>query len=444
MKLTNQIEDKSLLVKSVERTKLDEIRDDKLNEKRKKIPDDSGQSLALLISQLPPETRELIEKFALLSAQQNAIVEKSNSAQDSAKGSAIPSQRADSSSSSMLNHGASGVSKDLPPQQAAHSIDKLNSLKSARDDKTSPDLDAMMLAAVPTIVAPQQPVAIDAAPSEDEESAKLEVGKRSKGGNDHDDIKNDSDAQTAPVKHVNEQQHLATAQGDKAFANTPAQPIPVPQQQITTPSSNTTQGQQIASRLSSVTQNAHQINRVQDSYNRMSAADISKLSEKSKSADSAHEVSSVDNNKIASDEHHKFKKEEVSDSAQLPQMTVPMPNLQDLVVGQLQQQSAPPSTSKRTAEQEKTFLGGQDKAGSVEGIRYNLNSWGQNQSVQIVGSNQTGYTLRPSDEHVQQVLEQHKDDTLSISIENAPDASGTRSDIDELSIKSVSGNESSR
>jgi len=78
----------------------------------------------------------------------------------------------------------------------------------------------------------------------------------------------------------------------------------------------------------------------------------------------------------------------------------------------------------------------------VEGIKFNLNSLGQDKSVQITGSNKSGYTLRPSDEQVQNILRKHKDESLSVSIENAPGVTSADDDIAQLRIEALSGRDS--
>jgi hypothetical protein len=66
------------------------------------------------------------------------------------------------------------------------------------------------------------------------------------------------------------------------------------------------------------------------------------------------------------------------------------------------------SSSKRPAQRATPA----HQANAPEGVKYNLRSWGENKSVEILGSAQKGYTLHASDREVEQALVDHMDGAL--------------------------------
>jgi hypothetical protein len=80
---------------------------------------------------------------------------------------------------------------------------------------------------------------------------------------------------------------------------------------------------------------------------------------------------------------------------------------------------APPfaSNAQQHIDQMNAKLAEQNNS-KPEGIKFNFDSWGNGQSVQITGTTQKGYTLQGSDAQVQQILLQHVDDSLSISLDS--------------------------
>jgi len=161
--------------------------------------------------------------------------------------------------------------------------------------------------------------------------------------------------------------------------------------------------------------------------------------------DAGYEDYSVSKNGAGPDNlNHRSKSEveETADAAQPLQTVFAPTTLQDAAFSQFSKQAQNPSSFQRSAAQEKAHLAALNATGSVEGIKFNLNSLGQDKSVQITGSNKSGYTLRPSDEQVQNILRKHKDESLSVSIENAPGVTSADDDIAQLRIEALSGRDS--
>ncbi|CAM5999576.1 unnamed protein product [Sphagnum balticum] len=112
----------------------------------------------------------------------------------------------------------------------------------------------------------------------------------------------------------------------------------------------------------------------------------------------------------------------------------------DLPIGVISEQANTAHLPRQRANQGQGTSSGHNDVASIEGIKFSLDSLGQEKSVQIIGTNQTGFTLRPSDEQVHGLLKNNADGSLPISIEDVPGAADTRSDTAKLSIKAVSGN----
>jgi len=75
------------------------------------------------------------------------------------------------------------------------------------------------------------------------------------------------------------------------------------------------------------------------------------------------------------------------------------------------------SSAQRNADVMNAIIAEQ-KNTKPEGINYKLDSWGGDQSVQVTGSSQNGYTVQGSDAQVQQVLRKHADASLAVSLES--------------------------
>ena len=59
------------------------------------------------------------------------------------------------------------------------------------------------------------------------------------------------------------------------------------------------------------------------------------------------------------------------------------------------------------------------KEKTAEGMKYNFTSWGNNQSINIAGTAKDGYNLTPSDNKVEEILHQHVNDSLKVTIEKS-------------------------
>ena len=98
------------------------------------------------------------------------------------------------------------------------------------------------------------------------------------------------------------------------------------------------------------------------------------------------------------------------------------------------QQQFSGDSAKRSVDQANAALSIQ-KAVAPEGIRYSLESWGADKSVQITGTAQKGYVLHASDNEVRQILEKHEDESLSAII--AAGSGVSDSNPDQLKIEAV-------
>ncbi|MET3108424.1 hypothetical protein AAKU67_002732 [Oxalobacteraceae bacterium GrIS 2.11] len=115
-------------------------------------------------------------------------------------------------------------------------------------------------------------------------------------------------------------------------------------------------------------------------------------------------------------QHVKVKKEDDPiDSAQ-PQVMMPAQPLPvNIIPEMVPQQSLTGRHGKNTNEQARAAQAGQ-RSGTVEGIKYKLDSWGVDKSVEITGSAQKGYVLHASDSEVKQVLDRHADNSLNLTV----------------------------
>ncbi len=93
---------------------------------------------------------------------------------------------------------------------------------------------------------------------------------------------------------------------------------------------------------------------------------------------------------------------------------------------QLPQQTPQQRFAKSSAERLAAIASAEQQP---EGLKYNLKSWGGDQSVVVTGSAQSGYQARGSDRHVDRILKQYADASLPVSIEpselDAPYSTGT-------------------
>jgi hypothetical protein len=268
-----------------------------------------------------------------------------------------------------------------------------------------------------------------------EKNTKLEsAGHSKKQPQESEDVDIDLD-KDAGLKQRSERQHLTEVGSDKNFAQATANLA----QQLVAASLQPTQDQKIMTDLTASSTKSDQINRIQETRGGIKPAGLSTSNGQSKLIAAADKVSATSD---GISHKSKSRNEEVADPAQAIQMIAPaVPNLQEALLAQVQQQSQNSSAFQRPAARENVPSSVQNTPGTTEGVKFNMHSLGQDKSVQITGTNQTGYTLRPSDAHVQRVLEKNKNDTLPISIENVSGASGARHDMASYEIDAVSGNE---
>jgi hypothetical protein len=400
MKAFNQTVERSQRIQSGEDVNQNKILAEKAEEKKKRLPEEMALSISLLIAQLPPETRELIKTYISQSEQNKSMPEDGFSKVDSTSNS-------------------TNAKNDIDTERAS----QLKSLKSSKG-KTNADLDAMMLAALaPKLAVPQTYVTEDSGRPENESGSSLDLSRHKKPGSEtgkHAAV--ESDVNNAKVRDLTRHENLTVLQSDipPAQVTVPAQSVlNLPQQPLAV-SADATQDRQVTPRLSTLQQKPRQINQNPENHNQIAAA------------------AGTGTDKIG----HKSKEEESADAGQSLQTPISPTTLHDVVFAQLPQQPQAQSAFQRSNGQEKANLLAKNKAESVEGIKYNFSSLGQDKSVQITGTTKSGYTLRPSDEQVQNILRKNKDDTLPVSIENAPGVSDRENDIAQLRIEAVSGNES--
>lgn len=431
MKVISQIEDKTQSAQAVERIQSDNVRIERAEEKKKKIPDNVNQLASLVISQLPPETVELIQKFAALSQQTAAakgepqvVAQESAQTMRNVHNALVDANQGNSETSQV---GTLKSSDAVAPDSAdANSAATTTSSLSKKDRA---NLDDMLLAALSSVFVPQPPVPVALADSAaDNKDAQADDKHRLKG------IEKDSSDQIGTdnaVDQVNQQYDNQNAAPnptvtDNVAANANAQSAVVAQQHMQTPVSDQKQQSGMSVDSASDTTQIGQIQQQRSVQNKFSDVALHDKQQRNSAQDEAGIGSEQAAAKSLARQEDKEK--DISDAASAMQAATPaptMPNVLNAPVPQPQQ----PSQTQQAMEQHRTKLAKQDRAGSAEGIRYNLDSWGKNQSVQIVGSNKTGYTLRPSDGEVKRVLEKHEDDSLGISIAASDDNSSKEQDL---------------
>lgn len=174
-------------------------------------------------------------------------------------------------------------------------------------------------------------------------------------------------------------------------------------------SQQSTQGQSFSGQINSTSSSGDKNLNVSSKISNVNAAEISSPGSGGKSDTAEPKLNPASAGRKSEDQ----------DQAREAVQSMPEQNVQVRTHQTTEQQDTPSAAT--TAPQQIAAMNAmltEQKAPVQEGVKYNLNSWGGNQSVQITGTTEKGYKLQGSDAQVQQILQNHVDDSLPMTIDS--------------------------
>jgi hypothetical protein len=456
MNINNQTEEQTQLANSIEQIRQSDAYGDELEQKKQKIHDDAGLLLSPLVAQLSPESAELLRKLALLKEPGKSDDQVTATAQAEQSAVAETREQADASDQSGSSHnsdsngamdGFAAPAKSNSTTSHVKRSDTLDATKSSDESKSDiekrrAELDGMMLAALSGVIGPQIPM--PATPGKSTANQDATQGDNNKSLNSIDINGRGQSESNNHNKATDKDNDGATAQHESGKNLNPA--VNVVAQVV--PQQTGYAGQFTADRAEQVTTNAiagvspdkDVWNSARGDVSTVGTVDAEKKSNKAELGKDAFDGKGNDD--LNTHGREKKKERDPADDIAAPQMTAPAQIFPTMMDVPPQPQNSSPSQTQQAMEQQRKALSTQDGAGSTEGVRYNLDSWGQNQSVQIAGTFKDGYKLRPSDQQVQRVLEKYNDDSLNITIESAPQRFDNTAEADASRVNPVNSDES--